>query len=192
MKSKKMFQFLAVVLSLCIISCGDMNKKSDNSAAMEKNMEAMKNVYAAFESGNSDNIGNWVADNIVDHSPDPNVKSTGIDGIKETIKMFKTSFPDMKQNVTGMWADKDMVIAHFNMKGMNSGPMGPMPATNKSVDVNGVDIIRFENGKAVEHWGYWEETKMMQQMGMMPEMGTAGDPSKMAVDEKMKMEEKKK
>ena len=91
-----------------------------------------------------------------------------------------------------MWADKDMVIAHYTMTGMNSGPMGEMPATNKSVNVNGVDIVRFENGKAVEHWGYWEEMKMMQQLGMMPEMGAAGDASKMAMEEKMKMEEKKK
>ena len=65
-----------------------------------------------------------------------------------------------------------MMYVHFNMKGTNTGGMGPdMPATNKAMDVNGVDIIRFENGKAMEHWGYWEESKMMQQLGMAPAEG---------------------
>ena len=43
-----------------------------------------------------------------------------------------------------------------------------MPATNKKIDVEGVDIIRFKNGKAVEHWGVYDNMKMMQQLGMMP------------------------
>lgn len=190
MKSKKLFQLLTIALSFAIVSCGDMNKTVVN-ADMTKNMDAMKNVFTAFETGNTENLGNYIAENIVEHSPDPNVKATGIEGVKEMIKMYRTSFPDLKQTVTGMWADKDMVIAHYTMTGMNSGPMGEMPATNKSVNVNGVDIVRFENGKAIEHWGYWEEMKMMQQLGLMPEMGAAADASKMAVEDKMKMEEKK-
>ena len=191
MKSKKLLPLLTIVLSFALISCGDMNKTAVN-ADMTKNMDAVKNVFTAFETGNTDNLGNYIAENMVEHSPDPNVKATGLEGVKEMIKMYRTSFPDLKQNVTGMWADKDMVIAHFTMTGTNSGPMGEMPATNKSVNVNGVDIVRFENGKAVEHWGYWEEMKMMQQLGLMPEMGAAGDASKMAMEEKMKLEEKKK
>jgi hypothetical protein len=37
----------------------------------------------------------------------------------------------------------------------------------------GCDILRFENGKAAEHWGYMEEGKMMQQLGLMPAPGAA-------------------
>jgi predicted ester cyclase len=50
-----------------------------------------------------------------------------------------------------------------------------MPATNKPVDVYAVDVLRFENGKVVEYWGYMEEMKMMEQLGMMP---GAEDPAK--------------
>ena len=186
MKSQKTLSILVVVLLFCITSCSNMNTKPDNNTAMEKNKETMKKVFDAFESGNTDSIENWVAENFNDHSPDPNVKSTGIPGLKETIKMYHTAFPDIKQNIMSMWADNDVVVAHFNMKGTNSGPMGEMPATNKSVDVNGVDIVRFENGKGVEHWGYWEESKMMTQLGLMPDMNQPADPAKMATDDKMK------
>lgn len=190
MKSQKTLSILVVVLLFIITSCSNMNNKPDNNTAAEKNKETMTKVMDSFNSGNMDSIGNWVGDNFVDHNPDPNVKSTGIQELRDMIKMYHTAFPDMKQNIMGMWADNDKVIAHFNMKGTNSGTMGEMPATNKSIDINGVDIVRFENGKAVEHWGYWEESKMLTQLGLMPDMGPATDPSKMATDDKMKMEKK--
>jgi len=36
--------------------------------------------------------------------------------------------------------------------------------------------MRFENGKVVEHWGYMEDMKMMDQLGMGP--GAAAPPKK--------------
>ena len=55
-----------------------------------------------------------------------------------------------------------------DMIGTNTGPWGEMPATGKVMDVMGCDVMRFENGKAAEHWGYMEEAKMMMQLGLMP------------------------
>jgi hypothetical protein len=44
-----------------------------------------------------------------------------------------------------------------------------MPATGKSVDVEVIDIIRFEDdGLAHEHWGVFDALKMMQQLGAIP------------------------
>jgi predicted ester cyclase len=80
----------------------------------------------------------------------------------------------MKMTVLSSAMEGDMLFVHFNQKGTNSGAMGPdMPATGKAIDVSGVDIIRFANGKAVEHWGYWDETTMMQQLGLAPAPGAA-------------------
>jgi predicted ester cyclase len=45
-----------------------------------------------------------------------------------------------------------------------------MPATGKSVDVDGIDILRFgDNGLAHEHWGVFDALGMMQQLGLVPE-----------------------
>jgi predicted ester cyclase len=67
-----------------------------------------------------------------------------------------------------MITEGDRVVMHYRWKGVNTGPMDEgMPATNKAIDVHTVDVLRFENGKVVEHWGYMEEFKMMEQLGMM-------------------------
>jgi predicted ester cyclase len=46
-----------------------------------------------------------------------------------------------------------------------------MPATNQSVKSDGVDIVVFKDGKAVEHWGVQDNLAIMKQLGMMPPMG---------------------
>ena len=81
--------------------------------------------------------------------------------------------PDVHMTTEYMIASGDTVFAKIKMTGTNSGGTGQMPATNKSFDVEGVDIIVMKDGKAAERWGYAEEMKMMQQLGMMPEPGAA-------------------
>jgi predicted ester cyclase len=74
-----------------------------------------------------------------------------------------------------MVAEGDKVMAHVTMTGTNSGPMMGMPATNKQVSVDGIDLIMIKDGKATERWGYFDTMKFMAQMGMMPPPGTMPD-----------------
>jgi len=64
----------------------------------------------------------------------------------------------------------DTLFAYYTFTGTNSGMMMGMPPTNKSVSVNGVDIVVFKDGKAVEHWEVSDNLGMMKQLGMMPGM----------------------
>ena len=45
-----------------------------------------------------------------------------------------------------------------------------MPATGKTIDIEAIDIVRFDDeGLGVEHWGTTDTMKMMQQLGVVPE-----------------------
>jgi predicted ester cyclase len=47
-----------------------------------------------------------------------------------------------------------------------------MPASGRSIDVQLIDIIRFgDDGLAREHWGVFDQMKMMQQLGAVPPPG---------------------
>ena len=173
MKSTKITQLLSVLLIGGMMSCGSPAAKENNDA-IAKNKAAMLKVQEAFSTGNLEGLENYVAENMIEHSPDPMIKTTGLQGLKDAITTYRSGFPDMKVTSITMVAEGDLVIGHINMKGTNTGAMGEgMPATGKTMDVNGVDIVRFENGKGVEHWGYWEEMKMMNQLGLMPPPGGA-------------------
>ncbi|HNQ62018.1 MAG TPA: ester cyclase [Bacteroidia bacterium] len=179
MKNKILLFSSVLLISSFFYACSEKAKESNTAAAAtEQNKAAMTQIYTAFSTGNTAELPNYVDPNIIEHAPDPNIKETGLEGLTKMIETYRASFPDLKMEVMSMVAEGDVVTAHFKMTGTNTGPMGEMPATNRPMDIAGVDIIKFKDGKAVEHWGYYEEMKMMEQMGMMQEpAGMPMDPA---------------
>ncbi|MBK6344085.1 MAG: ester cyclase [Flavobacteriales bacterium] len=180
---KKTLPYLLLLATL-VWSCGGHDPEHDKMMAEHKAMlsadsakhaemdqmkQATQRFYDMWLAGKSDGIEEFVAENFVSHNPIPGITSTGIQQMKDMIALSSQTFTDNKVEDMSMTADGDRVVAHYKWKAVNTGSMDPsMPATNKPIDVHGVDIMRFENGKVVEHWGYMEEMKMMQQLGMMP------------------------
>jgi steroid delta-isomerase-like uncharacterized protein len=176
---------LLAISSVLLSSC--MKKESATSDAMmradsvkKSNMDNYQKVMDMFNSGKMDDMGKYCADNMVDHQLFPGQKP-GLAGVKETMTGFRAAFPDLKFTTNHIIADSNMIWAQYTMTGTNMGPMMGMPPTGKSIKIDGMDLIRLENGKCVEHWGYNEHGKMMEQLGMMPPMGAPpADGGKMA------------
>lgn len=181
---------LLLMMGVLFISCGE--KKDPMAETKAKNIEAFKGFDAAMQAGKLDELDKYVDANFIEHTPAPGQKP-GLAGLKEMYPQWKAAYPDMKWTYSTIAAEGDYVFAHFRMEGTNSGPMMGMPATNKKMDVTGVDIVKFKDGKGVEHWSYMEEMKMMTQLGLMPPMDGAGAPpaADAAKAEEGKKEEKK-
>ncbi|MBK9598329.1 MAG: ester cyclase [Flavobacteriales bacterium] len=140
--------------------------KTDSAAKAQEAMVTA--INDRFNSNNMEGIEDLMTADVVDHQMDPSIKTTGIQSIKDLLNMYHTAFPDVKQEILGMATKGDRTYFQIHMTGTNTGPWGDMPATGKVMDVMGCDVMRFENGKAAEHWGYTEEAKMMMQLGLMP------------------------
>ena len=133
-----------------------------------RNKAAAIKIITAFDNGDVDAFDAVIARDVKSHSEmPPGMKSTGLEAVKEMCKMNKTAFPDMKSRVHTVAAAGDTVVVFYTSEGTNTGSLYGQPATNKKISVDGVDIIRFQNGKAVEHWGVFDSMKMMQQLGLM-------------------------
>jgi steroid delta-isomerase-like uncharacterized protein len=145
-----------------------MTADSTKQASMEQMKQTTQRFLDLWFSGKTDGIEEIVAENFKSNLPMPGVTSTGIQQLKDMIAMSSTAFTDNRTEDLHLVAEGDRVVAHYRWKAANTGSMGEgMPATNKPIDVHTVDVLRFENGKVVEHWGYMEEMKMMEQLGMM-------------------------
>ncbi|HRH67953.1 MAG: ester cyclase [Flavobacteriales bacterium] len=182
--------FLAFPLAM-LVACGGSHPEHDkmmadhqamltadsaNKATADQMKQAAQGFLDAWWTGKTDGLDAVVAESFTTHMSMPGVTSTGVQKLKDMIAMSSAAFSENKAEDLHLTAEGDRVILHYRWKGKNTGAMGEgMPATNASVDVNCVDILRFENGKIVEHWGYMEEMKMMEQLGMM---GGAGDQAK--------------
>jgi predicted ester cyclase len=84
--------------------------------------------------------------------------------------MYFAAFPDLHFDTEDVIEQGDKLVARFRATGTQTGEFMGMPATGKSVDVDGIDILRFgDNGLAHEHWGVFDALGMMQQLGLVPE-----------------------
>lgn len=113
----------------------------------------------------------------VEHEQMPPGMGQNREGCKSMFEMLRTAFPDLRVKVDDIMADGDKIMAFQTWTGTNKGPFMGMPATGKSVSFNCADVVRFENGKAAEHWGVTDRLGMMQQMH--PEMMSMGKMGEM-------------
>ena len=118
----------------------------------------------AFGQGKLDLADQIIADGFVDHE----MPGQGRDAFKQAVTMFRAAFPDIKMTLDDAIVGEDKIAVRFTMTGTHQGEFAGIPATGKRVSIGGIDILRFENGKVVEHWGYSDQIALMQQLGALP------------------------
>jgi predicted ester cyclase len=65
-------------------------------------------------------------------------------------------------------ADGNLEAARVALTGTHKGELMGVAATDKTVEIASIDIIRVEGGKVAEHWGITDTTGLVQQLGALP------------------------
>lgn len=103
------------------------------------------------------------APNFVKHAMPPS-PDFGIEGSKQSVMMLRNAFPDIRYEVEDMIEDGDKLVARWSAKGTHKGEFMGIPPTGKLVAFSGIEIIRIENGKAVEEWEELDRAGLMAQL----------------------------
>ena len=74
----------------------------------------------------------------------------------------------MTSEIHQLIASDDKVAIRSTFRGTHDGDFMGIPATGKTVEVGGIDIVRVRDGKFVEHWGLFDAMGLMQQLGVVP------------------------
>ena len=90
------------------------------------------------------------------------------EGVKAIVGAIKDAFPDVVFTADDVIGEGDRVAARFTMRGTQTGEFMGVPPTNKPIVVTGIDIVRFQGSKAVEHWHEWSGMELLQQFGILP------------------------
>jgi steroid delta-isomerase-like uncharacterized protein len=166
------------VIAIIAASCNTTNNSGSMNADASK--AKVQDFYdQVINAHNVAMIDSFCSADFVDHNPDPGRSGKGSDDLKASFKDFFTAYPDIHVKTNFMIVSGDTVMAHVTMTGTNSGAMGGMPATNKQVNIDGIDVIVIKDGKAAERWGFFDTMKMMQELGMMPAQGSMPQDSTM-------------
>lgn len=146
-------------------------RTTSDSDAMDRNKATLAKVFQALEDGTVEDLDNLLEENVIEHTPDPALKGTGREYVKQLFNIYRTAFPDLKVTINDLIAEDDRVVCYTTMSGTNTGKfMNKMP-TNKTVVFDQIDICKFRNGKVAEHWGIGDNLSMLMQLGVVPPMG---------------------
>jgi steroid delta-isomerase-like uncharacterized protein len=84
--------------------------------------------------------------------------------------MFR-AFPDLTLRPDRLIAQDDLVSVHLTANGTHRGEFIGIPATDREVTVQAVDIYRLADGRIAEQWVIIDVWGLMQQLGAIPGPG---------------------
>lgn len=96
------------------------------------------------------------------------------DGIRAYFEELFAAFPDFEYEILDMVVAGDRAAVRWRAHGGFTGqPLQGVLATGARAEVEGLDLLRVEDGLIVENHGYWDDSTVARQLGLMPGRGSA-------------------
>jgi len=135
----------------------------------EQNKAMDRRVYEeVWNGGNLAVIDELVAANYVDHDQEPTGALEGLEGLKQSVTMYRTAFPDVHFTVEDQIAEGDRVVTRWTARGTHQDAFMGIPPTGKQAMVTGISITRVASGKVVEGWTNFDALGLLHQLGAVP------------------------
>ena len=168
--SNKSIVFLVIVLTT-VISCSNPQNGTVKETAVDTvatNIKMYSHVWdeiinnRKLEMFNDSNF----TQNVVMHASPSDV--VGIDSARAYYANYLTGFSGITFTVKDVFGMDNKLVKHWNFKGTHTGVFFGIPATNKKVDIDGVTLVRMENGRIAEEKDFLDNLEFMQQLGLIP------------------------
>ncbi|HWR16849.1 MAG TPA: ester cyclase [Terriglobales bacterium] len=134
---------------------------------MKTNEELFRVIIEdGFSKGNAAVLNEIAAPDFLEHQS--GIVPPNAEGVKRAIATLHNAFPDFSLTVEELVSHGDTVWGRMTARGTQRGQIGPLFPTGKPMQITVIDIMRFREGKLVEHWGVADRLSMMEQLGMKP------------------------
>ena len=166
---KQLFSIaMAALVCAAVFSFGACTSASNAPTAVQVDSAAIKNLAAgnaidrAIESGDMSHLGDYIAIDAVDHSGEHG-DVVGLDSIKAELAPIHKMASDLKFEMIKELADSDYAFQWERMTG-TATTAGMGVAVGSKFSIASINVTRFKNGKAVEHWEFMQPADMMKMM----------------------------
>ena len=105
------------------------------------------------------------------HDPASPWVGKGPAGMQELIGTYHRGVRDARWDVHAMTATADTVILRWSGNGTHSGELLGIAPTSRKVRVDGIWMLRVAGDRIVESWNCWDTLGMLQQLGVVPQLG---------------------
>jgi steroid delta-isomerase-like uncharacterized protein len=93
----------------------------------------------------------------------------GVDAMKRFVAGYRRAFPDARSTVEDQIAEGDKVVTRWRARGTHRGQLGPIAATDREFEMDGITVERVAGGRIAEVWVARDELGLLGQLGVLPE-----------------------
>jgi len=145
----------------------DLLHYTQNAVNSKKNLRGLwgfqREVFNAHD-WSVETLSKHLTEDIIDHNAFPG-DIPGIEGVRSRFSYWAEAFQEEDDLTAASAAQGDTVAVLYVLEGVNSGPYMGIEATNKVVDIPGIEFVRFEDGKIAEHWGIYDFLSTAEEIG---------------------------
>ncbi|HSC49015.1 MAG TPA: nuclear transport factor 2 family protein [Gaiellaceae bacterium] len=142
---------------------------------METNSALLERYVERYNAGDLDACMELYADDAVQRMHDGSFE--GLDSIRARLGRDLHAFPDARYVVESFVEDGDRFADEWTFTGTNDGPFRlpdgtEVPATGRSVEIKGMELVEVRGGKIVVDNLYYDFMAAVAQLGLVPEGAT--------------------
>jgi predicted ester cyclase len=134
-----------------------------------------KVYHEILQNGNEDLVDEVIAADCIEISPNtlPGIGREGTEPLKQFVRMLHGGLSDVRVTIHELLVDGNTGIGRVTFEGRHTGNFMGIPATNRAVSFDVVDIVKYREGKIREHYGLFDGVGLFMQLGLIPAPGEA-------------------
>ena len=127
--------------------------------------EVLERTYATiFPQDDEAALREVVAWNVIEHGDGAAPTQTGFEAVARSMHWLARTFADRRWTIHRVFAEGDTAVLHSTFSARHVGDLPGLAATGRRFESAQVHIVRFEQGKGIEHWGVRDDASMMRQL----------------------------
>ena len=139
---------------------------------MHENERILRALFdEVWNTGDLDAVDDLLAERYEVHSDpgDPwDGKTLTREEFKHRLTVSRSPFPDLNFEIEEMVPSASHVAVSWIMRGTNTAPLGErLPATGRPIEVRGITIYHFADGRITGHCQVTDRLAVMMQLGLL-------------------------
>ena len=131
-----------------------------------RNIEVIKTLFAELDKGNVGAYQKYYAPDARYFFPSNSPTPMSRDDEIAQERMMIAAFPDLKFQITDIFAVKDRVVVTFTAQATHKGELQGIPATGNKATISAICLFRLKDGLVVEEVEEADMIGFYQQLGM--------------------------
>ena len=116
-----------------------------------------------WPSGDVEGLAEVLHEDSINHEAPPGT-DPGVGGAIQTMLWLQSAFSDQRYEIHQLVAEGDTVVAHLTHHGRHTGEFLGLPPTGRTFSYRHVHILRFVDGRSIEHWAVRDDAALLRQL----------------------------